>query len=95
MDAMIIADYSPAWPEPFAVIAAQLRTALGDVAMRIDHIGSTAVPGLAAKPCVPRRRGEMEVIATGRPPPRGIRGCQVPDRRAGLSRVDQQDRLHS
>lgn len=52
MDAMIIADYSPAWPEQFAVVGAQLRSALGDVAMRIDHIGSTAVPGLAAKPII-------------------------------------------
>ncbi|MFC7623313.1 GrpB family protein [Microlunatus sp. GCM10028923] len=52
MDAMIIADYSPAWPEQFAVIAARLRTALGSLAVRIDHTGSTAVPGLAAKPII-------------------------------------------
>ncbi|WP_051570762.1 GrpB family protein [Cryptosporangium arvum] len=44
-----IADYDPSWPARFAEIGAALRRALGDVALRIDHIGSTSVPGLAAK----------------------------------------------
>ena len=44
-----IADYDPSWPARFAEIGAALRQALGDVALRIDHIGSTSVPGLAAK----------------------------------------------
>jgi GrpB-like predicted nucleotidyltransferase (UPF0157 family) len=47
-----VADYDPAWPGRFAALAAGLRTALGPVAERIDHIGSTAVPGLAAKPVI-------------------------------------------
>src|SRR5262249_54667882 len=47
-----IVDYDPAWPTRFAEIGAALRRALGDVALRIDHIGSTSVPGLAAKPIV-------------------------------------------
>jgi GrpB-like predicted nucleotidyltransferase (UPF0157 family) len=47
-----IADYDPAWPVRFAELAARLRQALGDVALRIDHIGSTSVPGLAAKPVI-------------------------------------------
>lgn len=42
--------YDPEWPNRFRALAAQLRRALGEVALRIDHIGSTAVPGLAAKP---------------------------------------------
>ncbi|GAC1471699.1 MAG: hypothetical protein PVSMB7_23690 [Chloroflexota bacterium] len=37
------------WPADFSVIADDLRAALGDRALRIDHIGSTSVPGLAAK----------------------------------------------
>ena len=45
-----IVDYASEWPEQFAAIAGALRAALADVALRIDHIGSTAVPGLAAKP---------------------------------------------
>jgi GrpB-like predicted nucleotidyltransferase (UPF0157 family) len=44
-----IVPYRPAWPAEFAEIARPLRQALGDLALRIDHIGSTSVPGLAAK----------------------------------------------
>jgi GrpB-like predicted nucleotidyltransferase (UPF0157 family) len=44
-----IVDYKPNWPAEFAAIAGTLRHALGDLALRIDHIGSTSVPGLAAK----------------------------------------------
>jgi GrpB-like predicted nucleotidyltransferase (UPF0157 family) len=44
-----ILPYNPNWPISFQSIAADLRRALGDRALRIDHIGSTSVPGLAAK----------------------------------------------
>jgi GrpB-like predicted nucleotidyltransferase (UPF0157 family) len=47
-----IADYDPAWPARFERRAAQLRMILGDRARLIEHIGSTAVPGLAAKPII-------------------------------------------
>ena len=49
MASVEIVPYEPAWPDVFAEIAARLRGALGAGALRIDHIGSTAVPGLAAK----------------------------------------------
>ena len=48
--AVRIVDYDPAWP---ALADAELRRidrALGEVAVRLEHEGSTAVPGLAAKP---------------------------------------------
>ena len=45
-------EYDPAWPRLFREQADGLRSALGDTALRIDHIGSTAVPGLAAKPII-------------------------------------------
>ena len=48
-DVVEIARYDPNWPAEFAAIGAELRAALGDLALRIDHIGSTAVPGLDAK----------------------------------------------
>ena len=51
-DRVIITPYDPAWPEMFARLGATLRQALGDVALRIDHIGSTSIPGLAAKPVI-------------------------------------------
>lgn len=47
-----IQPYDPAWPLLFGALGRQLRAALGVTAIRIDHIGSTAVPGLAAKPIV-------------------------------------------
>ena len=46
---MEIVDYDPGWPRAFRDAAGPLRAALGDRATRIDHIGSTSVPGLAAK----------------------------------------------
>jgi len=39
----------PQWPGEFDVVGRRLRDALGDHALRIDHIGSTSVPGLPAK----------------------------------------------
>ena len=44
-----IIPYDELWPSEFADCARELRHCLGDLARRIDHIGSTAVPGLAAK----------------------------------------------
>jgi GrpB-like predicted nucleotidyltransferase (UPF0157 family) len=44
-----IIPYDERWPDEFAALAAPLWAALGARALRIDHIGSTAVPGLAAK----------------------------------------------
>lgn len=39
----------PAWPERFAVERAKIVVALGAKAIRVDHIGSTSIPGLTAK----------------------------------------------
>lgn len=53
LDAPItLAAYDPAWPTHFAREAARIREALGDRAVRIEHVGSTSVPGLAAKPII-------------------------------------------
>ena len=46
---IVIAPYDPAWPLLFTEEAARIREAFGSHASRIDHVGSTAVPGLAAK----------------------------------------------
>ena len=45
-------DYSPAWPVEFDREAAQLRELLGEELVEVHHIGSTSVPGLAAKPII-------------------------------------------
>ncbi len=44
-----IVEYQERWPTEFGAIGGRLRELLGSSALRIDHIGSTAVPGLAAK----------------------------------------------
>jgi GrpB-like predicted nucleotidyltransferase (UPF0157 family) len=47
-----IVDYDPGWPQLFALLRTTVAEALGSVAVSIEHIGSTAVPGLAAKPII-------------------------------------------
>lgn len=47
-----IVDWCPEWPESFRRKASAIRSALGDHALRIDHIGSTSIQGLAAKPII-------------------------------------------
>jgi putative glutamine amidotransferase len=50
--AYAVEPYDRAWPERFEREARRLRTVLGDRAVRVDHVGSTSVPGLAAKPTI-------------------------------------------
>jgi GrpB-like predicted nucleotidyltransferase (UPF0157 family) len=47
-----IVPYDPAWPGAFAAERARIAEALGPLALRIDHNGSTSVPSLAAKPVI-------------------------------------------
>jgi GrpB-like predicted nucleotidyltransferase (UPF0157 family)/GNAT superfamily N-acetyltransferase len=49
---IILAEYAPAWPRRFEGERSRIAKALGGTAKKIDHIGSTAVPGLAAKPII-------------------------------------------
>ena len=50
--AIAILDYDPAWPAMFEMERANLQSALGSLVVTIEHMGSTAVPGLAAKPII-------------------------------------------
>jgi GrpB-like predicted nucleotidyltransferase (UPF0157 family) len=51
-DVLQIAPYDPRWMEEFETESARLRMVLGELAVRIEHHGSTSVPGLAAKPVI-------------------------------------------
>ena len=51
-DSLEVLAYDPAWPLQFEAERQCLQAALGELALRIDHNGSTAVPGLAAKPVI-------------------------------------------
>src|SRR5579862_585811 len=47
-----IVDYDPSWPTLFETLRSRLLLVVGDIADSIEHVGSTAVPGLAAKPII-------------------------------------------
>ncbi|MFE7356375.1 GrpB family protein [Streptomyces sp. NPDC057543] len=47
-----VVEYRPQWPAEFELLAGVLRDALGDLALGVDHVGSTSVPGLPAKDCI-------------------------------------------
>jgi GrpB-like predicted nucleotidyltransferase (UPF0157 family) len=49
---IVVVDYDPLWPEKFQKHAGLIAQALGLKALCIEHVGSTSVPGLAAKPIV-------------------------------------------
>lgn len=49
---LVLADYDPQWPEAYAEQERRIRGALGPAAVQVEHIGSTSVPGLAAKPVI-------------------------------------------
>ena len=50
--AVQVLDYQASWPAAFEAAASQLAQALGDAGGALHHIGSTSVPGLAAKPII-------------------------------------------
>jgi len=63
MPAVIVAPYSDAWPSQFGGVRDELSTAFDGVRARIEHIGSTAVPGLPAKPVIDALLG-VDALAT-------------------------------
>jgi GrpB-like predicted nucleotidyltransferase (UPF0157 family) len=54
---IVIADYDPGWPALFERLAEPVRAAVAGLGARVEHVGSTSVPGLAAKPIV-----DMDVV---------------------------------
>lgn len=47
-----VVEYDPSWPTTFATLKSRALAALGAIAVSIEHVGSTSVPGLAAKPII-------------------------------------------
>jgi GrpB-like predicted nucleotidyltransferase (UPF0157 family) len=56
-----VVDYSPEWPDLFAQLRAGIWPGVSDFATAIEHVGSTAVPGLAAKPVI-----DIDVVVASR-----------------------------
>ena len=81
-----IVPYQPAWQDEFLVLGRTLRQALGDLALRIDHIGSTSMPGLAAKDII-----DIQVTVASLNP-----AVEQAFNRAGYTRLETitQDHLH-
>ena len=68
-ESIVVADYDPAWAQQFAKVGSVLREALGPVVVGVEHVGSTSVAGLPAKPIidvdllVPDSAGEADYVA--------------------------------
>jgi NAD-dependent deacetylase len=60
-----VEDYDPDWPERYKAESDRIRAALGDAVIEIEHMGSTAVPGLAAKPIIDISVGLKSLELTG------------------------------
>jgi GrpB-like predicted nucleotidyltransferase (UPF0157 family) len=58
---VVIVDYDPSWPATFQRLRDRLAATLGPLAVAIEHVGSTAVPGLAAKPII-----DLDVVIADR-----------------------------
>jgi GrpB-like predicted nucleotidyltransferase (UPF0157 family) len=58
---VVIVDYDPSWPDTFEQLRDRVAATLGPLAVAIEHIGSTAVPGLAAKPII-----DLDVVIADR-----------------------------
>jgi GrpB-like predicted nucleotidyltransferase (UPF0157 family)/quercetin dioxygenase-like cupin family protein len=56
---IVVADYDPQWAVWFATVSNYVWPAVEDIAVRIDHVGSTSVPGMAAKPLI-----DMDIVVS-------------------------------
>lgn len=52
MNRVVVVPYDPAWPQAYALAAAEVRPAMGGTLIEIHHIGSTSIPGIHAKPVI-------------------------------------------
>ena len=57
MNDVIVLDYDPNWPQVFEALRSSIWSVVSDIAISVEHVGSTSVPGLAAKPVI-----DMDVV---------------------------------
>ncbi len=62
-----VVEYDPAWPAAFQALARRAAEAIGERVMAVEHVGSTSVPGLAAKPVV-----DLAVVVRGEDVPHAV-----------------------
>jgi GrpB-like predicted nucleotidyltransferase (UPF0157 family) len=58
---VVVVDYDEEWPRRFEELRARIWPVLADLAVRVEHVGSTSIPGLAAKPII-----DMTVVVARR-----------------------------
>lgn len=61
MKTIVVVDYDPEWPSVFEELSTRMWPAVEEIAISIEHVGSTSVPGLAAKPVI-----DMSVVVGSR-----------------------------
>jgi GrpB-like predicted nucleotidyltransferase (UPF0157 family) len=83
MSGMHLMEYDPDWPKEFAAERLRLSDALGGVARRIEHNGSTSVPGLMAKPII-----DIQISVTNLHP---MNAYKTPLENAGYTHVPHED----
>ena len=81
---VVVAEYDPRWPERYQHERERLLHAIGEYVVAIEHIGSTAVPGLGAKPII-------DIMVAIRSLPRDVSGCIEPLSRLGFEYVPRPD----
>lgn len=81
-----LAPPDPTWPAQAARLIARIRTAIDDLSARVDHIGSTAVPGLPARDVI-----DLQLTVDS---PDTADGLAEPLAAAGLPRCRERERLH-
>jgi GrpB-like predicted nucleotidyltransferase (UPF0157 family) len=57
MSTITVVDYDPSWPSIFEALKSHVLQSLGSLPVSVEHVGSTAIPGLAAKPII-----DMDVV---------------------------------
>ena len=68
MGSVRVVAYDPAWPDRFEALRHRIEPAVADIALAIEHVGSTAVPGLPAKPVI-----DLDVVVSRPDMAEGIR----------------------
>ena len=81
---VVLAEYDPHWPERYEYEKNRILHALGERVVAIEHIGSTAVPGLGAKPII-------DIMVAVRSMEHDLPACIEPLRRLGYEYVDRAD----
>ncbi|BFH14685.1 hypothetical protein PMJ10TS2_43130 [Paenibacillus melissococcoides] len=67
MEIVVIADYDPGWARDYEQEKRAIEEALPDIVVAVEHIGSTSVPGLGAKPIIDMMAGvhRLEALTEG------------------------------